>query len=107
MSALTAGDLKDTSIKPLSAVLAARRVRLLGHTLRHEDEELPSDAFLRGGQPRTMGYKRVGRPKFSWAKQAGQNAWDQIKANYEFEGEYKETRDNFNVIWQASLLRDI
>ena len=104
---LAKGDLTRAPIKPLATILAQRRVKLFAHTLRHEDDELPSDAFLRGGQPRNVGYRRVGRPKFSWAKQAGHDAWEQIREEYHLEGEYKETRDQFNVLWQAAMLRDI
>ena len=73
---LAHGDLTRAKIKPISTILAERRIKLFAHTLRHEDDELPSNAFLRGGHPRTMGYRRWGRPKLSWAKQAGRDAWE-------------------------------
>ena len=49
--------------------------------LRHEDEELTSNAYLRNHESRTYPFKRVGRPRFNWTRQVAQDSWDTLQAH--------------------------
>ena len=71
----------EIEVKPLTVVLKERRFKLLGHVIRAEAEDpLKEVTFNRDTMEiKTIGWKRVGRPKTHWIHTVMREAWNEIR----------------------------
>ena len=72
----------ERKIKPLTEVLAQKRLKLLGHVLRRERQHpLHQSAFkTQSAVPRETEHRRVGRPRQFWTTTNMEKAWIIIKS---------------------------
>ena len=68
-------------IKPLTEILASKRLKLLGHVLRRERRHpLHQVTFASNrAMPRTPNIRRVGRPRKCWTLENMARAWDILR----------------------------
>lgn len=70
-------------VNPLTEVLDAKQLKLLGHTLRrprsHPQHQVTFSSSL--AVPRTPSTRRVGRPRAFWTIENMKRAWEIIKNN--------------------------
>ncbi len=57
-------------MSPLSTILKNRRIKLVGHTIRADDNDPMRHITINNGTPLAAPKRRVGRPRIPWAKTA-------------------------------------
>ena len=72
----------ETKIKPLTEVLAQKRLKLLGHVVRRERQHpLHQSAFkTQSAVPRETEHRRIGWPRKFWTTTNMEKAWITIKS---------------------------
>ena len=77
-----ANEIANGAIKPLTEILAERKMRLLGHVLRRERQHpLHQSTFSTSSAiPRETNYRRVGRPRQFWTTTTMERAWELMKS---------------------------
>ena len=76
-----ANEIANGVIKPLTEILAERKIRLLGHVLRRERQHpLHQSTFSTSSAiPRETNYRKVGRPRQFWTTTTMERAWEIMK----------------------------
>ena len=71
----------NRKIKPLTEILASKRLKLLGHVLRRERRHPLHQVTFASNRaiPRTPNIRRVGRPRKCWTLENMARAWDILR----------------------------
>ena len=69
---------KDRKLKRYSATYVERKMKLLGHVVRADNKDPMRQVTFEKGNvtERTVGKRRVGKPKLKWTKTTMQEAWN-------------------------------
>ena len=71
---------KERRIKLISEVLRDKKIKLLGHVIRSdEDDSLFQATFTTEGKYNVYEHRRVGRPRGHWAEEAMAYTLDQLE----------------------------
>ena len=81
-----------------------RRLKLLGHVIRaEEDDPLKEVIFIRETmEVKTIGWRRVGRPKVHWIHTVLETAWNEIRHSYP-----EEIQEYDNLYSQNEIIKQI
>jgi hypothetical protein len=91
----------EIPVIPLSVMLAKKRVKLLGHIIRHPDSPMFRNTFMNGSlMPNIPRLKRAGRPRLHWAEETMKQSW-----RYYYRANPADNVDlNLNIANQNHLL---
>ena len=89
----------NRKIKPLTEILASKRLKLLGHVLRRERRHPLHQATFASNRamPRTPNIRRVGRPRKCWTLENMARAWDILRTQDAHHAQIPFDRNNQQI----------
>ena len=93
---------QDQTIQSIQSTLQQRRIALMGHILRQDNDHPIKIVSFRSNSaaPLEVLHRRVGRPRKDWLQESLRMVWQQIR---EDEREFSNAPDQFENILQAAL----
>ena len=92
----------EIEVIPLTEILKGRRLKLLGHVIRAEETDpLKEVTFNRETmEVKTIGWRRVGRPKVHWIHTVMETAWNEIRHSHP-----EELQEYDNLYTQKEIIK--